>query len=230
MDLRTAAADLLVGADCPGCGAPALDWCRECARAARPSPRLVAVGHPGVDVPVCAAAENTGVVADLVVAWKDADRHRLTRHLGLLLAAACVPFLPDAVTHDQELLLVPVPSTPATVRRRGADLAADLARRAAAELATTGTRVRVVPMLRRGRRTRDQVGLGARDRRRNMAGAFSPSARSATPATGRVLVVDDVVTTGSSIAEAIRVLRSRGLEVVGSAVVARTPGPVEHTT
>jgi predicted amidophosphoribosyltransferase len=226
VDLRTAAADLFVGADCPGCGAPALDWCRRCALVARPVPHRVSVGHPGIDLPVTAAAENVGVVADLVVAWKDGDRHRLTRHLGLLLAAACLLHESD----EQDLLLVPVPSTAATVRRRGADLAADLARSAAAELVATGLPARAVPALCRARATRDQVGLGARARRRNVAGAFALR-RSGTIRTallsGRVLVVDDVVTTGSSVAETVRVLRSQGVCVVGAAVVARTPGRVD---
>ena len=193
----------------------------------------MSVGHPGVDLPLTTAAENVGVVADLVMAWKDGDRHRLTRHLALMLAAACLAHpsvLSDPPGGADDLLLVPVPSTAATVRRRGADLAADLARRAATELVATGLPARAVPVLVRARTTRDQVGLGARARRRNVAGAFAlrhhDKARTEL-LTGRVLVVDDVVTTGSSIAEAVRVLRSHSVRVVGAAVVARTPGRVD---
>jgi len=75
------------------------------------------------------------------------------------------------------------------------------------------------PCLVQSRPVADQAGLGARARQQNLAGAF----RLRRPITaGAVVIVDDLVTTGSSITEAARVLREAGIPVLGAATVAAT--------
>jgi predicted amidophosphoribosyltransferase len=65
-----------------------------------------------------------------------------------------------------------------------------------------------------------QKGLGIAERARNLDGVFA----LARPVGGvRVLVVDDVVTTGATLAAAAGVLRAGGADVVGAAVLAATP-------
>jgi predicted amidophosphoribosyltransferase len=70
------------------------------------------------------------------------------------------------------------------------------------------------------RRTRDQAGLGASERERNLRGAMRGGRRLAGR---RVLLVDDVLTTGATLREAARAATAAGAAVAGAVVLARVP-------
>jgi ComF family protein len=113
--------------------------------------------------------------------------------------------LPDAI--------VPVPLSRARFAERGFNQAGEIARHAARHLGLP-LRARLL------RRTRDapaQSGLGAVERRSNLQGAFAVSG-SPPP---RIALVDDVLTTGSTAAEAARVLKAAGAARVEIWVAAR---------
>jgi len=212
MDLATAAADLLLGAACPGCGRPSRTLCPGCLAEIAPEPALVRT-RP---VPVVASGDHEGVLRLAIVAWKEEGRAGLLRPLAHLLASSVVEV---AGTSTRPVALVPVPTSRRSRVARGADVVADLAGTAARLLRYTGLDVDVRPGLRVVRRVADQSGLGARDRARNLAGAFA--VRSSVHTGGRdVVVVDDVVTTGSTLAEAVRALAAAGRPTAGAAVVA----------
>jgi predicted amidophosphoribosyltransferase len=118
-----------------------------------------------------------------------------------------------------------VPSAPAAVRRRGHDPTLRITRQAASWLRQHGVASTVVRGLRHGRRIADQAGLGQAARAANLAGAMAADpvlVRRTQQVTAHVVVVDDVVTTGATLAEAVRAMCAAGVPVAGTAVIAAT--------
>ncbi|MFW5420253.1 ComF family protein [Nocardiopsis sp. CNT-189] len=206
---------LLLGECCAGCGAPGGRVCAECADALAPRPHRCAAreGCP----PAWAAGRYTGADRALLLAYK----HRRIRSLAGPLAARLARAARAAAPRAGPLLLVPVPARPRGVRRRGYDPVALLARRAAELLDAPARPVRAVPALRQARAVADQVGLGRAERYGNLRGALAARPGRLARAGGRrVLLVDDVLTTGATLAEAARALRAAGAAVHGAAVLA----------
>lgn len=213
-----AAADLLVGAACPGCGVPALTVCLSCARAVRPRPFDVETARWAQHLGVVAAGRHHGVLRRVVIDWKERGRFPLTQFLAHHLAAAVA-----AGATGDALSLVPIPTSWSARWRRGDDLVLALARAAAGLLSDVGHDVTVDPVLARVRRTADQARLGAEDRARNLHGALAMERRRRVPADRSIVIVDDIVTTGSTLAEAARALAVRGCVVEHAAAIAATP-------
>ncbi|MFJ9154190.1 ComF family protein [Streptomyces sp. NPDC102270] len=106
------------------------------------------------------------------------------------------------------VLLVPVPSARRAVRARGHDPARRIAFAAAGELRRAGMPARVVAVLRQRRGVADQSGLNSRERLNNLTGALTVvPGGGRLLAEGLVVLVDDVMTTGASLAEAARAVR-----------------------
>lgn len=161
---------------------------------------------------VLAHAPYTGAVRALLIAHKERAALALTRPLGQALAGVAQAFGPGP------LVVCAVPSSRSAVRARGYDHAQRLARAAVGELGQRGVAVRAARLLAPAREVADQSGLTTAQRSQNLQGALR--ARSAPPS--RVVLVDDVVTTGATLAEATRALREGGHEVLGAAVLAAT--------
>ncbi|MFG6445080.1 ComF family protein [Microbacterium sp. P07] len=200
--LRRALADALtfvLPVDCAGCGAEDVALCEECSRELRPAPTRRDVDG----VPVWSGLPFTGVPARVIRTLKEEGRIALIRSLAPALSVA-LERLPAGPS------LVPLPTSAASMRRRGYRVPELLARRAGVE---------PLGALRSARVTSDQRRLDVDERRANVAGSLV--ARGV--AGRRVIVVDDVVTTGATLGEAVRALRAGGAEVVGAATVAATP-------
>jgi ComF family protein len=223
-DLLIPAADLLLGAQCAGCGRPALKLCRACGEAIRPAPAVAwpkpcprELRRPTSVTPV-AAGSNAEVLRRVLVAWKEAGNTRLTAVLDHLLAAAVV----EHARPQRPVTLVPVPTSRRSRRERGCDLVDELARAAARLLRQVGIEAQVSQALTPARATADQVGLSAAERAGNLQGAFGMRTSRSLP--GRdVVVVDDILTTGATVSEAVRVLSAAGHRPLGIAVVGATP-------
>ena len=228
--MRDAVLDLLLGSACAVCGRPGRVLCPPCRALLprRPYPCPPTPTPPGL-VPTSAVGEYAGALKLLVNAHKEQQRFALARPLGQLLACS-VTWHADHGEASQDttrvpgLLLVPVPSRPGVVRRRGHDPLLRTARQAAATLRRQGVRAGVATLLHSTRVTADQAGLGADARSSNLSGSMA-CRRGAAHAVGpavRLLVVDDVITTGATLREAQRALEAGGLVVAGAAVVAAT--------
>ncbi|MBA4608358.1 ComF family protein [Aeromicrobium sp. Marseille-Q0843] len=203
-----AAADLVLGASCPLCGSPGGRVCRRCAAALTPEPARVSL--EGLDV--VGAGIHAGSRRDALLAWKLGGTHALDALMAHHLAAAVITLLGA----ERSVTLVPVPSTRRSRRERGRDLVADLATAAARSLGAVGVDATSLGCLRLVRQTGDQHALGRLERSRNLAGSM----RSIAVPRGPIVVVDDVVTTGSTAREAARALAAAGVvEVLGAAAV-----------
>lgn len=124
------------------------------------------------------------------------------------------------------VLLVPVPSGRRSVRARGHDPARRIALAAAGELRRRGVPARVAGVLRQRRAVADQSGLNSRQRLDNLAGALAVAPAGARLlAGGPVVLVDDVMTTGASLAEAARAVRAASPT---TGVPSRASGPIPN--
>lgn len=191
-------------AKCPLCGVPAAFPdapslpCGDCLTEPPPWGAVVYHGLYG------------GLLQTLLLRLKFGGDFSIARLLGTLLADACADLPPvDAVT--------PLPQHPARLRARGFNQALELAR-----VITASLRAPLRPdLLRRTVDRPPQEHLNARRRRENPRGSFA-----AVPVRGlQLLLVDDTMTTGSTVRHAVLTLRQAGADAVHVAVAARTPPP-----
>jgi ComF family protein len=201
--------ELVAPSSCAACGEPNgaafCDGCRRALQAHAPA-RLIA------GVPLLVAGRYDSPLSDAIVRFKYEGRAELARPLAAELTprvlASSLP--PDAV-------LVPVPLHPKRLAERGYNQAALLAHELGRE---SGRRCRP-RLLERTRYTERQVGKARRDRLTNAADAFSVRQPRGAK---RALLVDDVVTTGSTVRACAQALARAGIELCAVIAVAEALG------
>lgn len=193
---------LLFPDQCHGCGRFGTLWCRGCAAQLKPYTE---------DIPGCGATDftiafvYTGVLRSAILAVKYAHQRRLGTALGQLLAAH------SWVSGDA--VVVPIPGSPQRVVQRGYDQAVVLAQAVA-----TARHLPLSQQLVRVRQTTAQAKLNRDQRYQNVAGAFVWQG-GIPPA--RIVLIDDICTTGATITAAIAAIHHAGPCDVHVVVLAR---------
>lgn len=199
--------DLILPLECGGCGAPSTRWCTACAAELVVKADQPHVVSPRIDpqVPVFALGRYAGARRQAILALKEHGRVDLLTPLACTLAVGIHRLLSWGIV-DTPLTVVPAPTRRSAARRRGGDPVA----RAAAAAVAGHPDIAVVGALRMKAMAHDSVGLGTADRERNIAGRVRLRRR---PPRTEVIVVDDVVTTGATARESVRVLRGADVHV-----------------
>jgi predicted amidophosphoribosyltransferase len=217
-DLFTDVADLVLGRRCLLCEAIGTALCTDCLASLRG--RVVEVPATSGLPRTTAALSYSGEGRTLILEYKERGNRGLTPMLGALLADALAPHLP--VSPAFPTFVVPVPSHRWSAR--GFDALGGIARAASNALRARGRAVHVEPWLETVSVYRPLKDLSRAERRLRIEGAFRVPARIRRRAPRQVvagvIVVDDVLTTGATVGEAVRSLRAAGIPVAGAAVVA----------
>jgi ComF family protein len=198
--------DFLMPATCAGCGDAGGVLCWRCTATIATGDALV-IGSRGAIPPTFALGPYEGVLRSAILSLK----FRGVRGAGSMIGK----WIGQRIFWPLEVV-VPVPLHPQRQRERGYNQAAIIARGVA-----TASRTRFLAnALARRRSTVPQSSLGVSERRENVEGAFGASERIDQVRGRRVLVVDDVVTTGATVAACAAMLRGAGARSVHVACAA----------
>ena len=196
--------DVLVPPRCAGCGSGGQWLCARCREGIEPLSRRL----PGLRLR--AAGAYAGPLRDAIHRLKYRGERGLAHELGGLVAAQLVRDLARGGAHDA---VVPVSLHPARAKERGYDQAMLLS-----EVIADAAGLPLLGALHRVRAGAAQVSLDRAARLRNVAGAFV--ARAGALAGLRVVLVDDVATTGATLRAAAAAARAAGATAIGAYVVA----------
>ena len=199
---------------CPGCGVAGSDRLCELCLMGCPRDLGDAQGIPDAIDGLSSAFLYLGRPAELIRRWK----YGLDSHAGSALCSLLVDSLPGCDALGWPDCVVAIPADPRRVRRRGFDQAQLLA---AAVSLRLGLPRRV--LLRRHSGRSPQAGLDRGDRLKNLSGVFYASGAFSRA----ILLVDDVLTTGATVAEAAATLRLAGARRVWTTTLCRSPSPAQ---
>lgn len=214
------AGELLLPQACAGCGAPGQVLCSQCQQDLREVPRPTWRAEL-VDVPLFTLGDYSDLRRNVVLAMKEYNNRSVRNYVGAVFAAA-LEYLAARGDIPTATVLVPAPTRAKAAALRGGDPVRDICLSAAKTL-RGGVRpslvidVDVVSCVQISAGADDQSGLNARQRRANLQKHIELSRRDLVlrlRAKGsHVVIIDDVVTTGSTLSATANILRGAGITV-----------------
>ena len=208
-------ADLIFPSRCIGCSQLGISICSNCRSSWHPHTYLREVTVEGRSYPVVSSVQYSPVASRVLLSAKESN------------IAAADKLLIDAISHSLTHFikrfggraLVAIPSRRSATRKRGrnflSEITSEVARISENEISFMDTQLLV-----HSRSVKDQSALNSRQRLSNISGAlavpnkFKP--RNSGGNIGPLIIVDDLITTGATLAEAIRALLAAGFEVKGA--------------
>jgi predicted amidophosphoribosyltransferase len=202
--------ELIFPTRCISCGALDQSLCAVCRDSWKLTPHINFLRiNEKKNLKTVSALSYSSIVQRVLLASKESGISRADELIVEALRFSILHF----IRHCTIDYIVPIPSRKSATRLRGRDFLEELTTEAASPLGIT-----TISPLSISRRVRDQSGLDHNQRWNNLDGAFVTS--STGLCSGRVLLVDDVVTTGATLLEGAKALTYAGFEVVGAATAA----------
>lgn len=214
-------AELVFPSRCIGCSQLGISICSICRKSWHPH-----IYHRSIKVldktyPVISAIEYSPIASRVLLRAKEANQEAADHLLVKAINHSLRYFLKNYGSGD----LVAIPSRKSATRKRGRDFMQEITQSVA-----NIESLKSMEILQHQRAVRDQSKLNSQQRNLNIAGAFSATCNLAKLADsgniGPLIIVDDLVTTGATLAEAIRALRAAGFSVIG-AVTAAVANPYD---
>lgn len=154
-----------------------------------------------------------GILRDIILSWKFNGHLELSELIGNIAFDAAMKIEKDELPD----IIIPVPLHSSRLRKRGFNQSLLIAHRLGKSLNCPVA----VNSLKRIRKTIPQAGLNAKSRENNLAGAFKIDPKDIH--NKKILLVDDIFTTGATVKECCRELFAGGCKDVNIIVAARTP-------
>lgn len=213
--------DVVAPRDCLACLAPGRTLCDRCTATLVGSAPMLdrdRLGHP-----VAIGGWLDGVVGVAVRGYKSGAGRGLADPLSLLLAQAVGLLQPPSSPRTPQCHLVAIPPSLRARWDRGDDVLGRVVDRSVTRLSHSGMSINRVSILQPARPIRDQRSLDSQGRQVNVIGSLRVRRGSSLPS-GPIIIVDDVLTTGSTLREATRALTEAGMgtRIIGAAVIAAT--------
>lgn len=209
--IRTGLESLAFDSCCIICGARESEFCIRCREDWRSSPQRIR----GESFPVTSSVTYNETAKAIVLSAKE-NGVKFTRSLVVSELSAAIKVLIKEPKSISEINLVPIPSSRKARARRGFDFISQVTNILAKELNENSESISFFarPILSINKRVLDQSGLSELQRHENLLGAFEVA--KPLNSTAPIIIIDDVITTGSTLREAVRALKERNLTVLGA--------------
>ena len=207
--------ELIFPSRCIGCFQLGISICSVCRSSWHPHIYLRELTVLGSIYPVVSAVQYSPIASRVLLSAKESN-----------IAAADI-LLTDAISHSLRYFakrfggdtLISIPSRRSASRKRGRNFLCEITEEVA-KISSMKIEVSKIQLLTHSRSVKDQSALNSRQRFANLSGALGvPNKAISNKGAGNIgslIIVDDLITTGATLAEAIRALRTAGFEVKGA--------------